>query len=127
MGAEPVGGGLRARRLGVEQAAVGPDRDKNPGLLQHPRGRVGIEGRITRVIDKQSVAGQVGQAHRHAAATPPLLELHAKGGVFEPLRVSRQVLTPQLTARHVLAPQFPLDPLKIRRRMHLDARLRARI
>jgi hypothetical protein len=59
MGAKPVNGGLRTRRFGVEQAAVGPDSDKDPSLLRDPRRRVCVEGRIARIIHEQSIAGQM--------------------------------------------------------------------
>jgi len=95
--------------------------------LFKPRGAVGEGHRVAGVIDEQLVAGDVGHRQRDCAAAPPGLELNAKRRVFEPLGVSGLVLAPQLPARDVLALQFPLDPLKIRRRMDFDTGPAARV
>ena len=113
MGSDPVRELLVGESLAERVTARPQDGDKEAGRPEFPgQGINNGDGRAG-PVDKNLLAGLVGQPHSGVEGLPPAAVILAELRVLIPVGICLPVLLPQQLQRHTLLPQLPLDIIHI--------------
>ena len=124
---DPVGQGLRPRRLGVGVVRRPEHRDEDLRLAKLSGVAVDHRDRVPGVVDEHPLAGAVLLAHHHVDLRGPLPVPRTEPAVLHPLGMNRLVLLPQQRQRHPLATQLAVHLAPLRGREPPRVRPRRRI